>query len=81
MVVVSAHGEMPTHPTGTAPRPRVGANALLPKIVTCAGVAAAGEVPSTWPVDAERLDLPVGERVPGHLGQVRAGGEPAAPPR
>jgi hypothetical protein len=50
IVVVRAHGDTPMHPTGTAPRPRVGAKALVPKIVTCAGVGVAAEVPRTWPV-------------------------------
>ena len=49
-VVVTAHDAMPTQPTGTAASPRVGANALLPKIITCAGVGVAGEVPSSCPL-------------------------------
>ena len=50
MVVVTAHEDMPMHPTGTAPRPVRGANALLPKIITCAGVGVTGEVPRSWPL-------------------------------
>ena len=50
MVVVTAHEDMPMHATGTAPRPLRGANALLPKIITCAGVGVAAEVPSTCPL-------------------------------
>src|SRR5436305_15055137 len=50
IVMLSAHGDTPRQPTGTAPSPRVGAKALLPKIVTCAGVGVGPEVPSTWPV-------------------------------